>query len=171
MTTKPSSKPHSISLFSIILGASLMIIRTLSVSIHPSPYDMIHKLDINGIIPPLWLLNLSFSVLFFMLGYSAGAVICKCVSSGKGIYDAVSSYRGGMFFTLTFFLLIVHYPLFFILERLLLSLIVAILSVIASIICAISWSRVSPFSTFIMTACAIFSAYLTLINLLILIIN
>lgn len=168
MSAKASSK--NINLLSLILGTVLLIIRLLTVSIHGSPFDMIHKLDQNGIIPPVWIINLCFGVLFFALGYAAGIIISEC-SSGRGKNNAVSAYKGGMYFMITLFTLTVHYPLFFILERLLLSLITVIISVISSIICVFSWGKISTLSALIMTVCAIFSSYVALINLLIMIIN
>lgn len=168
MSAKSSSK--SINFLSLLLGILLVIIRSITVSIHKSPYDMIHKLDQNGIIPPVWIINLCLSILFFSLGYAAGIIICEC-SSGKGHNNAVYAYKGGMYFAITIFTLTAHYSLFFIFEKLLISLITAIITVTSSIICAFAWGRISTPPTLIMSVCAVFSSYLALINLLIMIIN
>ena len=168
MSAKASSK--KINWISIVIGCILLTVRILTVSIHKSPYEMIHKLDHSGIIPPVWILNLSFGLLFFALGYAAGLIIGKA-TTGKGKSEVISAYRGGLYFMVALFTLTVHYPLFFSMERLAISLLTVLVATVSLALCAISWARISKGAMTIITLCAIFSSYASLINLLILISN
>ena len=89
------------SLFSAIISMMIcLFVRILS----QSPFELIHKLDCNDIIPPIWLFNLLSLIWCFLFGYAAGNIIF-CVAHGKshGIRET-RAYQGGLFFVNSFYL-------------------------------------------------------------------
>ena len=168
MSAKATSKSISFSGISLILGVICAFIKLISVVISGSPFEMIHKLDPNGIIPSVWIWNLCGIILYFLAGCAAGIAVNETNSKRLCGTKEASAYKVGLFFISLLFLGILHYPLFFVCERLLISLLVAVISVICSVMCAVLWSKISSFAALIMTSFAFYSVYVAFINICIL---
>lgn len=171
MSAKAISKGITFNGLSLTLGIICAFIKIVSVVMSGSPFDMIHKLDPNGIIPSFWLWNICGIILYFLAGNAAGIVINDVSKRSNCGPIAIYGYKGGMFFVALFFLGILHHPLFFICERLLTSLIVAVAACVCAVMCAVFWTKISSAATVIMISFAFYSLYITLINICILVSN
>ncbi len=171
MSAKTSPKCKFINGTSLILGIISLMVRMFSVSITGEPYDMLHKLDGNNIVPPVWILNLSLNLVYFIAGYAAGIVSNTVASGYINCEEKMSAYRGGMYFIAAYFLTLIHYPLFFVSEKLSVSLIVIVITLISLTICIYSWAKISSSAALILTVYFIISIYLFFINLFILMNN
>lgn len=147
-------------LFSAIISMMIcLFVRILS----QSPFELIHKLDCNDIIPPIWLFNLLSLIWCFLFGYAAGNIIF-CVAHGKshGIRET-RAYQGGLFFVNSFYLSLLWYPVLFGAERIFIALLISLSAVICSAICAYMWKSVSSISSLITAAYTLWSAYIVFI--------
>ncbi len=171
MSSKTSPKCKFINGTSLVLGIISVIVRMFSLSVAGEPYDMLHKLDGNNIVPPVWMLNLLLNLAYFIAGYAAGIVSNTIASGNVNCEEKMSAYRGGMYFIAAYFLTLIHYPLFFVSEKLSASLIVIVITLISLIICIYSWAKFSPSAAMILTVYFIITIYLFFINLFILMNN
>ena len=127
-------------------------------------YEMIHKFDTSDIIPPLWLLNLLTFVWGFLIGYAAGSVIDCVMHSGASINLEIAAYRGGLFFLTLFFLSQTWYCIFFQGGHLFIALLIIVIALLSSIICAYFWYSALKTSALIIGAYCIWLFYLIILN-------
>ena len=171
MSSKTGSRPSGICAASVTLGIICVILKIISLLISDSPYDMIHKLDKNNIIPSMWIWNLASIFMVFLAGIAAG-IIATEVSMGRlDIKKERFAYRGALYFISMIFLSVIHYPLFFSCERILISFLISIITLICATACAVLWSSVASKATLLMGANAFYCVYVAFINLNILAIN
>ena len=155
----------------IILGIICASVKLVSIIISAPPYDMIHKLDPNGVIPSIWIWNLTGCIMMFVAGMAAGTIVHE-VSSGKlTVKKEREAYKGGLYFISAYFLTVIHYPLFFAGEHILVSFFISVVALICTSLCAILWSRISSKACIMTCSNAFFSLYVAFINLNILAIN
>jgi tryptophan-rich sensory protein len=109
--------------------------------------------------------------MMFLSGMAAGITVNEIKSGKLTLKKEREAYRGGLYFISMFFLSLIHYPLFFACERILISLIISIITVVCATLCAIMWSGISSVACVMMSANAFFSVYIAFINLNILAIN
>ena len=128
------------------------------------PYEMIHKFDSSGVIPPLWLLNLLSFVWGFLIGYGAGLVFDRILCGGESITSEISAYRGGLFFLVSFFLSQMWYSVFFDGEHLVLAILLIVIALVSSIVCAFFWYSVLKLSSLILGAYGLWQFYLFILN-------
>lgn len=171
MSKKHSNTSDSKCVAPIIWGIICASVKLASIIISDSPYDMIHKLDHNGIIPSILIWNLTSCIMMFIAGMAAGTVIHKISTGQLDIKKEREAYKGGVYFISSYFLAIIHYPLFFAGEHILVSFIVSVAALISATLCAIMWSRISTNACIMMCANVFFSLYVSFINLNILAIN
>lgn len=155
------SRSNNISLVCGIIGAVLFF---FVMGLFGDPYDIIHRIDVFGIIPPIWLWKTTTTVWGFLIGYAAGRIISDMYCEQSSVDIRISAYRGGLFYIAAFFLSLSHYPLFFNAEKIFISLIVALISAILTAICGAIWSRVEKGSSLIMFGYAFWLFYVVFVN-------
>ncbi len=152
----------------LIFGIIYAVLCILARVISENPYDMIHKLDSGGVIPPLWIFNLLSTAWCFIAGFASGIVLSEvklCRARGE---QEIRAYQGGLFFISLVFLSLIWYPLFFVSERLFLSFSVSLAAAVCACLCSLLWKRVSCFSSLICAAYSLWLVYVLALNLAVL---
>ncbi len=151
---------------SLCFGTASTVCCIVSRSISKNPLELMHMIESRNIIPSLWILNLFSLIWYFLIGLALGAIIQASSEQYNLGPSILSAYRGGLFFTICFFLSLIWYPIFFSCEHLILSVLISFLALISSIICAANWCTVTPRSgAAIMTSFSIWSFYIMFISL------
>lgn len=151
----------------IICAALCLIVRLFS----ESPYEVIHRIDSNGILPPLWLLNLLSVTACFLSGFAAGLVTDEVLCGRAGGRREIAAYRGGLFFLATFFLMLAWYPIFFSAELLFIALLITVAAFLLSLCALLQWTEVRTLSVCLMVINTVWCFYLFIINLIVLLCN
>ena len=149
----------------MIFGILGIILCLLTRIFSGSPYNMIHTLDPSDIIPPIWLFNLLSIAWSFLSGYAAGMIVCAVAKGSVRGSRELFAYKGGLFFIAYAFLSLIWYPLFFGEERLFLSFLITLLKVLTAAVCMYFWSYSVTSAALIMAANALWSFYILLVNL------
>ena len=138
-------------------GLTFLLIALLVRLACPTPYALYKILNMSAFMPPIWLTVLAMSAFFFFAGAAFfGALSYRC--------EDIHKYKGGMFFVIMMSLCLAWYPIFFSLKLFILSLAVSAFSCICAFACASSYLRISRFLGSLMTLCALWLVYLTLVN-------
>ncbi len=155
--TKQNNIPLIIGIMFAAIGLSVIILSG-------SPYEMLHKISNDKLIPPLWIWCGSELLQKFLVGYALGTVITLIGAKRICGANEIKAYQGIIFLIILIFLAIAHYPIFFIAEKLFVSVIISILALICSIICICLWTKISFLSTVIMLPSTAWSAYVTFVS-------
>ena len=158
-----SSKPKNNNISLIIGGVSAAIALAVILA-SGSPYDVAHKIGSFKMIPPVWMWCLSTVIFSFLAGYALGNVALEVFSDKACRSGAIWAYQGGMAFVVAYMLSLAHYPLFFVGERMVISLLLVSLAFICSILCVFCWSRVSIVASVLIGVYAIWLAYVLFVN-------
>lgn len=157
---------HIINKTSLALGIISAIICFISKAVSPSPFELIHILNVYDIMPPIWIFNLLSLIWYFLIGFGAGIVaygISYCYTSG---HQEILAYKGGLYFVSTFFLFLLWYPMFFSGRSLLISFLLILAAMICSIMCSCYWFKSkNSVAGLMMAAFAIWTFYVMFINL------
>lgn len=149
-------------IFGGVYAAVGFIVRVMS----DSPFDTIHILGAGTFLPPMWIFNVLCLFWMFVCGTAAGAVVAK-IFCGRIAGDKVLSiYRGGLFYIALFFLCMLWYPLFFGGNALGVSLLISLLALLCSCVCAFQWKCAGIYETLSMSANSIWLFYILLVNLM-----
>ncbi len=148
----------------LIIGCIFALIGIAVIVASGSPYDLMHKISIYQVMPPLWMWCLSTVIFDFLLGFALGLICCDIFSNGACREREISAYQGGIFFVVTFLLFLAHYPMLFVAERLVLALLIAIISLVCAGICFALWIKISPISAIIIGAYVLWLTYLSFVN-------
>ena len=135
----PILSPRAI-IYGCIAGIACFISRTML----GSPLNMIHIIGSTACLPPLWIFNLLSVLSSALMGASTAWVIDSIEVGYNNGAREISSYRGALCLSCTFFLFLIWFPILFFAQRLFLSFVVSALALICSLCCAIEWSRVGP---------------------------
>lgn len=157
--------------FALILGGICLTVCLISLAVSGTPYDAAHRLDGIGVIPPLWIWRLVLMIWSFLAGAAAGAIVSSCTVKKLGACQEAQIYKGAVFLTVAFFLFILHYPLLFCCERLLLSLVASLTAVACAVICGGFWSKVNCFAAVTVIGFAFWLTYTTFITACLLVSN
>ena len=149
---------------SLIIGGILAAINVVVILTAGSPYDVAHKISVYKMIPPLWMWCLSTVIFGFLAGYSLGIVATEAFSNKACRDGEIWAYRGGIVFVCMYLLSLAHYPLMFVGERLVISLILSLLTFLCSLLCIFCWSRVSIAASIIIGVYMVWLAYVLFIN-------
>lgn len=164
-----STQKSTFTNISIFCGITSAVLTLIIIFVSGSPYDMLHKTDSSNAIPPIWVWGIASTIFSFLAGYATGILIGN-MWCGKITGDnEISAYRGLIFFVALFFLSNAHYPLFFVAERFIISLIPAILSIVFAIACAAFWAKPSPLSCVLISVYSIWMIYVSFVNVCVLI--
>lgn len=163
-----SEKKSIFTNISIISGITCAAISLIVIFLSGSPLDMLHKTNESNAVPPIWVWGISSIVFSFLAGYAAGILIGNmfCGRIKGGIES--SAYIGLIFFVILLFLSNLHYPLFFVAERFIISLLIAILAFASAIACAVFWAKPSPLSTVLISIFSLWLIYVAFVNVCIL---
>lgn len=148
----------------LIIGCIFALIGIAVIFASGSPYDLLHKISIYRVIPPLWMWCLSTVIFDFLTGFALGLICSDIFSNGACREREISAYQGCIFFAVSFLLFLAHYPMLFVAERLVLALLIAIISLVCAGICFVFWAKISPIPTIIIVAYMLWLAYLTFAN-------
>lgn len=102
-----------------------------------SPYEGMAQMGIRHLLPPAWLMGLLWTLWYFALGATLGAVLCLWGGS------CIGAWRGAFFFLLMLFLGYLWYPLFFMRKNPLLALLVLLGVLACAALCALQWQGLS----------------------------
>ncbi len=152
---------------SLVMGSISSICCFISRTSFGSPLNMMHKLNDVNIMPPLWILNLLSFLFYFLIGFSAGLVI-EAGACKMNLGDSQAhAYRGGIGIVASFFLSLIRYHVFFLSEKIFISLLISIISTICIFLCTYEWSKIIPSKASITVGlCGFFELYLTIIILI-----
>ncbi len=154
-------------IISLVTGSISAICCFISRTSFGNPLDMVHKLNDINIIPPLWILNLISFLFYFSIGFSAGLVIeagmCRMNLGERGVH----AYRGGIYIVASFFLSLIRYHVFFLSEKLFISLILSLASTLCVCLCTFEWSKITPSKASVTVGlCGFFELYMTIVALI-----
>ena len=124
-----------------------------------SPLATLHYIGTRGIVPATWLMILLFSLSYIVAGLSLGTALGSRFC-GRG----ERKYRGAMWFFICMFLGYAWYPLFFLARLFLVTLILSVLSLFASICATICFGGVSRLAFCLAILYDVWLIYLLLLN-------
>ncbi len=149
---------------SLICGIVNMVLCLIVRIVSGSPFEVIHRLNCNDILPPIWIFNLLWLIASFCVGFSAGIIINAILCRRINGRDEIFAYRGGLCFVALVFLAVIWYPLLFIKEAVFLSLLIAILSAVCSFVCALEWVRIEKCAGVVVFIYSFWLLYVMIIN-------
>ena len=155
----------------LILGGICVIVCFISLAVSGTPYDAVHRLDGIGVIPPLWLWRIMLLIWSFLAGAAMGATVSGGASRKYSNCNDAQIYKGMVFFVVAFFMFILHYPLLFCCERLLLSLMASLIAGACAAICGGIWSKVNRVAAVMVFGFTFWLIYVTFITACLLVSN
>ena len=156
---------------SLVVGSIFAIICCTVISISGSPYETLHNLNANGILPPVWIFKLFLTLWAFLLGAASGAVSLAVSKKREGIRGELAACKGGIFLVSSFALSLAFYPLFFACERLVLAFLVSLEAAMMSVFCGVVWRKSFGFSALILWGNAFWQVYVAFVSINVLIVN
>ncbi len=171
MASKASSRNNLFNGISLVCGTICSFFFIGSIIVSGSPFDMIHKLNVGNILPPMWLWGFLNLIWGFLVGYAAGLIIFEFLcNKGHGERE-ICVYKGGLFFLSALYFFGLHYPLFFVGEKLFVALLAVLIAAACACLCAFFWSKVSALATVIMGSYAFWLFYVVFVTLSIIVQN
>ena len=160
-----SRKVSIINGMSLICGIVAAVFAFVARLLSGSPLDMIHKLEGLEILPPIWIFNLLSVAWYFLIGAAAGCVIVSIKSRCTCGREEIWAYKGGLCFLFAFFCGLIWYPVFFVGEALFFSFLTSVIVTLSAVLCAYFWfgAKINK-SALIMSAYAIWSFYMLVVN-------
>jgi len=125
-----------------------------------SPHASMTQMGIREVLPPVWLIGLLWLLWYFLLGATLGGVL---YTYGKHCIDA---WRGACCFLLMIGVGFLWYPLFFVRQSFLLSLIVLLAVIALAAVCALQWQKLSPMAGIVMWLHVLWLFYMTVLQLI-----
>lgn len=125
-----------------------------------SPHASITQMGIREVLPPVWLLSLLWLLWYFVLGATLGGVL---YTYGKNCIDA---WRGACFFLLMIGVGFLWYPLFFVRQSFLLSLIVLLAVIELAVVAALQWQSLSVLAGAVLWLHVLWLFYMTILQLI-----
>lgn len=157
---------HALSPRAIVCGAMSGGLCFLSRTLFGTPLEMIHLTDNINLLPPFWLFNLLSISACFLMGMSFGWIIDYAIRGYNSGTREVLAYRGALFLSFAFFMFLLWFPVLFYAQRLFISFLLSVVSLICSLACAIGWSRLSPMrASVVIYADTIWLFYIMLVSL------
>ena len=147
----------------LLLGGGMLAGGVLVRLCVGSPHMMLLALNVAGIVPPVWLMTLLWSLSFFIIGAAAGFVL------GYRTYGCeVDKYKGGMLFVLLAVLELCWYPTLFAAGLVFLSVLESILILSISVGTTLCFYRVSRFAGMLLLLHDVWLCYMLILNFAIL---
>lgn len=171
MMSRTSTRNNRLGGISLICGIICSLLVAVSIAISGSPFEMIHKLNVSNILPPMWLWGFLSFVWGFLIGTAAGSVINGVILDKAHNERELRAYQGGLLFLAGLFFFVMHYPLFFVAERLFFALVTVLISLVCTCLCTLTWSRVSVYAAIVMASFAFWLFYVLFVTLSIIVQN
>lgn len=171
MALRISSRNNRLGGISLICGIICSLFFAGSIAISGSPFEMIHKLNVGNILPPMWLWGFLSFVWGLLIGTASGSVITEVICNKAHNEREICAYKGGLLFLIALFFFSVHYPLFFVAERLFFALFAVLIALVCACLCALFWSKVSVYATVVMASFAFWLFYVLFVTLSIIVQN
>ena len=124
-----------------------------------SPNEGIMQMGIRHLLPPVWVMGLLWTLWYFALGSTLGAVLCAYGST------CIAAWRGAFFFLLMLFAGYLWYPLFFVRQAPLLSFLVLLAVLSCAVLCALQWQKVSFAAAAVLWAHVLWLLYMLILQL------
>ena len=150
----------------LIFGAVFAVIAIIMRTVNKSPYEFLHKIDGGNLFSPFWLFSLIFIASFFLCGYYLGRVIDSMCVKSRCVSDSTILYKGGVLFTILFFMSLWWYPTLFAREAVILSFFIAIICFLCSVALVSIWSKIKGSGTLFGVLICIWWLYVTALNFL-----
>ena len=144
----------------IIYCAIYVIVRIVNGNV----YDFLHKISGVEIFSPLWLFSIFSAVAFFLGGCYIGLEIMYFIGGCTGCSQKADIYRGGILFTIVFFLSLMWYPTLFVRESVVLGFFVALICFVLCVSVIYIWSRVKACGIIFGILFAFWWLYVTVLN-------
>jgi len=136
-----------------------------------SPYEALHKIDLDGIMPPLWIFNLISIGIYFLAGFAAGNIIEYIFHIRPDPKTELFAYKGALFFICSLFLSLLWYPAFFVTQSLFVTVITLLLTVITQIGAAYKWSYVKKSASIFLIFSTLWHFYSLIVMIMIILSN
>ena len=143
----------------VAIGTLLTVIAIIVRAKVGSPYQTIHAMNLDAIIPPVWIMTLLWSLSFLTVGCAAGFVLAYHACGRDG-----EKYKGLLFFVLLAVLELCWYPTFFGAHLVFLSTLEAILILCLSLAVTFSFYRVTKFAGMLLLLHDIWLIYMLILN-------
>ena len=150
----------------LIFGIIYCVIYIITRITAGSAYNFLHKISGVNIFSPLWLFSVFSALAFFLGGYYLGCQIKSPCSCPKGCTNRADLYKGGILFTIVFFLSLMWYPTLFIRESVVLGFFIALICFVLCVAVIYIWSRVKVCGLIFGTLFSIWWLYVTILNFL-----
>ncbi|MBQ2256145.1 MAG: tryptophan-rich sensory protein [Clostridia bacterium] len=124
-----------------------------------APNAGITQMGIRHLLPPVWVMGLLWTLWYFALGTTLGAVLCAYGST------CIAAWRGAFFFLLMLFAGYLWYPLFFVRQAPLLSFLVLLAVLSCAVLCALQWQKVSFAAAAVLWAHVLWLLYMLILQL------
>lgn len=129
-------------------------------------YDFLHKICGVELFSPLWLFSLFSALAYFLGGFYLGCEVREVTCSNTGCNQIADVYKGGILFTMVFFLSLMWYPALFIRESVVLGFFVALICFILCVAVIYIWSKVKICGLIFGILFALWWLYVTILNFL-----
>ena len=143
---KSGSIGQKLSLPTWIGGGVTLLMALLTRACTGSPLAVVHKLNAESLLPPLWLLGTMWLLAYALMGGGAGNLLCRRVG---GAHNEALLWRGAAFFVLSIVLSLVWYTLLFGKLCVFPAWLCLVPSAAAALMCALSWWRLNRFTALI----------------------
>lgn len=157
---------NSKSNLALIFGAVFAAISIVMRTVNKSPYEFLHKIDGGELFSPFWLFSLFQIASFFLCGYYLGRVIDSICTKSRCVNHSAVLYKGGIIFTVLFFMSLFWYPSLFVRESVILSFFIALICFLCSVALVSIWSKIKGSGTLFGVLICIWWLYVTVMSFL-----
>ncbi len=150
------TSPTLMLLFGILFAAAGILVRLFA----PSPYPTVLALELDALIPPVWLMTLLWTLAFFIVGCAAGFVLGYRIGGG----GEIEKYKGCMLFVVLAVAELCWYPLFFGANFVFFSALLSLFILCVSVAVTVSFYRVTKFAGMILLLHDLWLIYMLILN-------
>ena len=151
----------------IIFGGFMVLSYIVMRFIYKGKYDFLHIISERINFPSMWIFNFLYMITLFFLGVSLGLLASELTQGGVSLQNENAFLRGGILFSIIYFLSLSWYPSLFVLELPLLSFVIILLCVLLTVFLIYAWSRVSISHTLLVFPFLLWTLYLLVLNFII----
>ena len=161
-----SCRKNKNSNLALILGVVFATIAIIMRTINKSPYEFLHRIDGGNLFSPFWLFSLLYIGMFFLCGYYLGRAINGICDRSRCVSDSALVYKGGILFTVLFFMSLLWYPSLFVRESVILGFFIALICFLCSVALVSIWSKIKGSGTLFGVIICVWWMYVTVLNFL-----
>lgn len=149
----------------LVVGCVFLLAGKIVRWICGSPWGSLAALRLGDTLPSFFWMSFLWSIWYFVLGATFGAVMFDESCAGVIRLRTVEKYRGGMYFVAMILLGFLWYPLFFVLAHFYLATLICLVVTLLAILTAICYLRFSRLAGGVLLLHAIFLVALSLWSL------